>query len=254
MRVGRPKPLAIFLTALPLLAIALYVFAGARYAHNCSEPQRNCAAHRDLGCTISGVYPILIGANFFVDAECDMETDNGGWTLVANYLHRGNKRSAAVLRTIGHGMPYMSGRTLGGDDLGSSETWGHLRPDLLNAIPFREIRFQCESSSHNRKVDFAIFSSRCLDYFRKGVGACAGTPELNSAFMSGARPLPGHTGFLPTAGMSGWKDQGEFALTNYPFYFEGRAAWSIGAQQNRWECDDIDPGGVNNTWHRIWIR
>lgn len=58
-----------------------------------------------------------------------METDGGGWTLVLNYLHKGNTSPQSMVRTIASGLPLLDSTVLGTDESASFHvggSWGHL--------------------------------------------------------------------------------------------------------------------------------
>jgi hypothetical protein len=96
-------------------------------------------------------------------------------------------------------------------------------------------------------MDFTSTDAGCLDYFESGVGNCSGLASAN-------RERPGHTAFLPDAGANFYTDQGDLAMTQFPFWLNGTYHWGIQGLGSRWEVDDF-PGNPNfNTLHRIWVR
>lgn len=236
------------------IPVALYLISAANYVNRCSPARVSCLEHRKAGCSMDGEYDIKIGG-VSSEVTCDMHTEGGGWTLVANYLHRGIGTSKAVPKLMDRAkLPLANQTLLGGDERGTGN-WGHVSNETLAAIPFKELRFRCQSSAHDRLVDFSLNGERCLNYFRTGRGSCMdGSPEAKQEVLTSSRALANSSGRLPKAADKGWKDQGDFALTNYPFFLDYRHHWSIGAADNRFECDDYESGGKTNTWHQIWIR
>ena len=90
-----------------------------------------------------------------------------------------------------------------------------------------------------------------IDYARTGQGQ-----NKMSAVEGGATTFADHTA---TWGDDQFLDnQGNYVLTNAPFYKSGSRLWSIDldtGSMNRWECDDINGDiGVYDTIHRIWVQ
>lgn len=233
----------------PLL---VFLFATVRYSFLCSFSRTSCLQHLTAGCTLDGTYEIKAGSKTF-DASCDMTTNGGGWTLVANYLHQGKKSSNSALVATHDRLPILGRSSLGDDETGSSH-WGHASNTLLASLPLEEVRYKCSSSAHSRVLDFAISAPNCLSYFKTGKGSCADSPEDRAQLFRQSRPLDGHNALLPQRAIKGWRDQDNNALVSYPFYVDYKAHWSPGTADNRWECDDYDSGGKTNTHHQIWIR
>jgi hypothetical protein len=242
--------IAIVVIGVPLAAMAV---SAIRYARMCGIPRSSCLEHRTAGCSLDGNYDIRLGTST-IEASCDMKSDGGGWTLVGNYLHRAKKDSTSVASPLNGRLPLVGSSSLGNDET-LTDHWGHAGTTTLSALPFSEIRFSCRSSVHTRKMDFAVSTPGCLDYFKTGKGACLASPADRPAWIHGTRTLPGHDAALPAKAEKGWKDQGENALVAYPFFLDWKAHWSVGTAQNRWECDDYEQqGGKADTHHQIWIR
>src|SRR5690606_23511540 len=50
-----------------------------------------------------------------------------------------------------------------------------------------------------------------------------------------------------------FSNEGDFALTNFPFWRSGQAHWGIRGLGNRWEVDDFTNNSFS-TIHRVWVK
>jgi len=195
----------------------------------------------------SGVYtldPDCSGPLPAMQCQCDMTTDGGGWTLVLNYLHQGGTNPATTARTTD--LPLLGSTTLGTNESGTA-FWGHAAPSLLNTLPFTTVRFYGRTGGHARVLHFKTTHAGTLAYFRSGTGTCNG---IQGTFTA----LAGHTAVLPT-GSNGWfTNQGNAAMTEFPYYIAGTNHWGIRGAGTRWEVDDFPNSAANNTHHQIWVR
>ncbi len=245
------KKYFLFFLIFAALPVAIYFISAVSYLSKCTKPRLSCLDHRKAGCNIDGEYTIGTTKKS-TDVTCDMETDSGGWTLVGNYLHRkAAPGAAAVLRNGTY--PLEKQNILGHNEVGTP-SWGHVSNATLSAFPFREIRFRCQTTAHQRLVDFAVSSENCLNYFRTGQGSCLSSPASKDELVSGTKSLPGNGGQIPKVANIGWKNQGDFAMVNYPFFLDYKNHWAVGRLPGRFECDDYDSGNTASTWHQIWIR
>lgn len=234
------------------LVVGLYLISATSYISKCSATRKSCLEHRIAGCNITGEYNVLVG-DTRSEVTCDMDTEGGGWTLAANYLHKKGTPAKPLVMTKGH-FPIQNKSSLGYDETDNPSSWGHASTATLSAVPFKEFRFFCQSSNHKRNVDFTIGSERCSQYLKTGQGFCIDKPDDRKLLIVNSRGLERNESKLPAVADKGWRNQGEGALTNYPFYTDFRHHWAVGALPNRFECDDYEPGGTTSTFHQVWIR
>ncbi|MFW7380091.1 MAG: fibrinogen-like YCDxxxxGGGW domain-containing protein [Oligoflexus sp.] len=182
------------------------------------------------------------------DSHCDLEVDNGGWTMVLNYVHQAGTNPPLMIRA--DSLPNLNSSTLG-DDEQNTEYWGHAAPSFLSQFNISELRFFCQSSLHNRTIHFKTTSANCINYVKTGVGNCS---DVAANFV----PLEGHTGMLPGLQADAQSNALDLALTNRILRSaDGALHWSIAAGDglnNHWECDDDIDNESQHTIHRVWVR
>lgn len=214
-------------------------------------------------------YPNAASGNYTIDPDgtagpqpvtscyCDMTTDGGGWTLVLNYLHAGGTNPSLVIKT--NSLPLLGSTTLGTDESTSTTTWGHTSNSYLNSFTFTELRFYGITSAHARILDFKTSLTTIISYVKSGTGSMSGIQTSNTSI--------GNTANLPGSASSFFPNEGDLAMTNFPFYLGGTFHWGIRGGSTvgtpspvyfRWEVDDFPAltgnGYQNHTFHQIWIR
>lgn len=198
----------------------------------------------------SGIYKITpLGNNTNANqtnAQCDMDTDNGGWTLVLNYLHKGGT-NPTPLKQDDNKLPLQGNTTLGIDESTNSTIWGHARIGLMDKLvsDTSYIRFYCRTSNHPNIMHFK--TNACNSYFKIGIGDCEGIDTNYTLF-------PGHSAYVPEYTSNYYSNQGDYAMTEFPFYKANAEYWAISGDGSRWECDDYPNNYNYNTFHQIWVK
>lgn len=176
---------------------------------------------------------------------CDMTIDGGGWLLVLNYLHSGASNPNLSIKTSAP--PLLGSNVLGTDESVTTEYWGHTGKSLFSKLQqgATETRFFCKTASHNRIMHFKTSLDAVFSYFSTGTGSLTGIATNHTLLSDHSANLPGQTA-------SYYTNQGDEAMTNFPFWKGGIYHWGIKGTGSRWECDDM--GGSYDTIHRIYIR
>jgi hypothetical protein len=233
-------------------------------------PQITLSKLKDLfgNVTESGVNYLKIG-NTSYPVYIDITNYNGErkqWLLVLNYLHKANTSPELFPRKLKDGPPLSGNNTLGTDGSLDQSTYGHATPELLKAINdqcggFGSMRFyarggnckygwdQWSPQCNDRIIHFTTTDKKWLDYAMTGKGSvCAFTYTL----------LPEHNATIPQNFDGCFRDQGDYALTEFPFYRNAAAHWVIGGGKGwlglryRYEVDDWGRN-MYNTLHQVWI-
>ncbi|MEM6801060.1 MAG: PA14 domain-containing protein [Bacteroidota bacterium] len=190
----------------------------------------------------SGRYYFDLGDGVF---HADVDTSNGGgWVLILQYVHQGGDNSALTVIGAGSNLPSLNTATLGTNQAGTSD-WGHLGNSGFTALGAEELRWYASTTAHSRIIHFR--STVGISYAETGSGSFLGINTSNNK-------LTGHTSNIPDVATNTYSDEGDYALTNFPFWLWGTYHWGIRGLNSRWEVDDYAGGSSESTIHRIWAR
>ncbi len=197
-----------------------------------------------IGSVPSGTYYFNFNGSTF-QGELDNDTDGGGWLMILNYVHLAADNSALQVRNTD--LPLLGSSTLG-DNEAATANWGHMGNQLAADIDFEEIRFYGETTGHSRIIDFKTSYANVINYVKTGSGSFSG---INNAANFTA--LTNHTANIPAQAINTFVNQGDNALTEFPFWRSGQFHWGIRGLGNRWEVDD-SANNTQSTIHRVWVR
>ena len=206
-------------------------------------------APEEVGGVTSGVYYFNFNGSTF-QGVLDNDTDGGGWLMVLNYVHLAGDNSDLTIRNTD--LPLLDSSTLPllpADNEAGTQFWGHMGNALANAIDFDEMRFYGITTGHNRVIDFRTSFANGINYVKTGTGSFANLFRPENHIL-GAN----HTAtIIPQGAGNVFVNQGNLALTNFPFWASGNAHWGIRGAGARWEVDDSAVNG-HSTIHRVWVR
>ncbi|TXD71600.1 lectin-like protein, partial [Aequorivita antarctica] len=198
-----------------------------------------------VGSVASGTYYFSFNGNTF-QGVLDNDTDGGGWLMILNYVHQAGDNSDLQVRNTD--LPLLGASILGSSEAASS-TWGHFGNALAADLDFEEVRFFAQTSRDiNNIIDFTTDFSSVLDYVKTGNGSFSGINNPTN-YTLGAN----HNASIPQNAPDFFSNEGDFALTNFPFWRGGQAHWGIRGLGNRWEVDDFTNNSFS-TIHRVWVR
>ena len=214
----------------------------------------------------SGSYWINWGGTVH-QIHCEMELEGGGWMMIMNYVKGRGINPNLLARSSS--FPQMGTEyTLNTNESGSTGTpgtWGHIGNTLANSYNWNEYMFYGRTTFHGRIVHWIGNDEEIIRYIKTGSGTMVPyyTDENNnrngSLYSNATIPL------FVGPDISGFSNQGDSAMTNFPIYGEStignpRAHWATRGLGDRWEMDDyagnqgapsfFDP----STIHRIWVR
>jgi len=198
-----------------------------------------------VGTVPSGTYYFSFNGSTF-QGELDNDTDGGGWLMILNYVHQASDNPGLIVRNTD--LPLLGTSTLGTSEAGSG-TWGHFGNALAADMDFDEMRFYAQTSRDlGDLIDFTTDFPKVLSYVKTGVGDFTGINNPVNYTLG-----TNHTASIPQNAPNVWGNQGDLALTNFPFWRSGQAHWGIRGGGNRWEVDDFSINSTS-TIHRVWVR
>ena len=150
---------------------------------------RDCAHQLALDpLSPSGLYYINPDQTERLLAYCDMETDDGGWTLVMNYTRTAGNEESIVARD--DALPHLGGEL--GTNNYEMQYWGHASAALLSRFDFTEVRlFAQGTASGGRTIHFKTSLPSVITYYRTGDGSMSGVQHNHTL-------LSGHLSSIPT--------------------------------------------------------
>ncbi len=208
-----------------------------------ASPFRNLL-QTTVGGVPSGTYYFNFNGSTFQGA-LDNDTDGGGWLMILNYVHLAGDNSDLTIRNTD--LPLLGSSTLGDNEAGTAN-WGHMGNALAAAIDFEEIRFYGVTTGHNRVINFKTSFQGVLNCVKTGTGSFDRINEVSNHTV-----LSNHSANIPAQAYHEWADQGDLALTNFPFWTAGAYHWGIRGGGSRWEVDDFS-NNTQSTIHRVWVR
>ena len=213
-------------------------------AGNVSAPTTLSALLRSVDTT--GTYTLNLNGRFY-RVYVAVLPDDSKWVLVLNYLHKGH--TSPELRVLGPNdqFPLFKSEELGQDGSRDPQTWGHLSPAFLKLLAPTELRFYGRCDGTNT-IHFRTTHGPGLAYATTGRGGFGGQFPFT--------PMMGHTASIPGSAPNWFGDQGDYALTTFPFWRSGEAHWGIRGLDQRWEVDSYFPYQQTwfNTYHSVWVR
>ena len=191
----------------------------------------------------SGRYFFAIGTNTF---EADVDTsEGGGWVLVLQYLHKAATNPDLNVINAGDSFPNNSTATLGADESTDLTRWGHAGNAALSQFSGEiETRWFGQTSAHSRVIHFQTKLGD--NYLKTGSGNYSGINTQHTL-------LTGHSANIPAVATNYYGNQGNLAMTSFPYWLWGRFHWGIKGGGNRWEVDDY-ARATADTIHKIWVR
>lgn len=188
------------------------------------------------------------------------------WILILNYVHKARTTPELLVRTIDKGFPVIGNTSLGTDGSLDQTSYGHLGNTFLKAVydqcKFTTLRFyakggncrygwdQVSPQCKNRVIHFTTSDPKWISYVTTGKG------DVSKGFRYSL--MLDHNASIPQDITDGFRDQNDYALTEFPFYRSGWAHWGIGGgkawlgSRYRYEVDDWGRN-IYDTIHQVWI-
>lgn len=212
----------------------------------------------------SGVYTLRLN-NRGYPIYIEVLGDGSMWALILNYVHKGGTNPDLFVRTEADGFPLFTSKALGEDGSKAVNSWGHLGNPFLSKLDFSSMRFYAKTSNTVMKnaqgqvanvIHFRTSDSSVINYAKTGRG------QFGNQFTYTL--YSDHTARIPQEAASRFANQGDYALTEFPFYKGGESHWAIRGGRSwtyawRWEVSDFPewkPGGSGfsfDTVHQVWV-
>jgi hypothetical protein len=200
----------------------------------------------------SGTYTVLYN-NAPINLFVYVDPSGTKWVLILLYNHKGGTNPAVKPIKSGN-FPIPQNNSLEGYPAGRDESntpsWGHVAPSYLQNFSISEMAFWATGGSKNKTINFRTTDPSVINYSATGRG------HFNANFTTTAGTMfnVAQNSTIPGNSPNYFADQGDIALTNFPFWRGGQAHWGIGGLGNRWEVDDYSNGPNYNTLHMVFIR
>lgn len=195
----------------------------------------------------AGIYRLDFGQGPF-----NVWVDHDGWILILQYIRSTGSNQPLHVIGFGSDWPMMSTSKLT-TDLTTPAYYGHISQAVAASIPdnpnFLNLKWFGATIQHNRRLHFRSYILGDLQSNNPTNFLALNNPD-------NLIKLNGHTTFLPLSANNTVDNQGNLALTNYPFYQLNQHYWSMRGGGNRWEMD-FDAKQITtqpSTIHRVWIR
>lgn len=180
------------------------------------------------------------------------------WALVLSYHHKAGTNPELRVIQNGQNWPFDLGLPLGTDgsieartdgetgvSYSAGSAWGHVSPNVLKDVNVQEMLWYGKNAQ--KEIHFTTSDRAVIEYCKTGKG---GFPIPFTNYES----KNGDSSMLPRNATHRLMDQGEYAMTELPFWRWGFVHWGIRADGQRWEVDDFANGFQRDTIHQVWIR